>query len=52
MADLVRDHVRLGEVAGRAEAFAQFLIKAEVDVHFLVRRAVERAHGRVGEPAG
>jgi hypothetical protein len=44
--DLVRDHVRLGEVAGRAEPIAQLAEEIEVDVHLAVGRAVERSHGR------
>ena len=44
VADLVGDHVGLGEVAGRAEAVAQLLVEAEVDVDLLVGRAVERPH--------
>ncbi len=52
MADLVRDHIGLGEVAWRAEAVLQIVIEAEVDVHFPIERAVERSHGGLGHPAG
>jgi hypothetical protein len=44
VADLVRDHVRLREVAGRAQALAEQLVEREVDVHLLVAGAVERPH--------
>src|SRR5215213_357495 len=41
---LVREHVRLGErSAARAEPGAEVVEEAEVDVHVLVDRAVERA---------
>ena len=43
MADLVRDHVRRGEVARRAEAPRELLEEREVEVHLVVGRAVERA---------
>ena len=46
VADLVGDHVGLGEVAGRAEALAQLVEEAEVDVDLLVERAVEGAGRR------
>src|SRR6266511_1136828 len=51
MADLVRDHIRLREVAGRAEALAQLVVEAEVDVYLLILGAVERATGRSREAA-
>ena len=41
VADLVGDHVGLGEVAGGAEAVAQLVEEAEVDVGQPVGRAVE-----------
>jgi hypothetical protein len=44
MPDLVRDHVGLGEIPGRAKARLQIAIKREVDVQLLVAGAVERAH--------
>ena len=40
---LVRDHVGLREVARRIEAVRELAEEAEVDVHVLVGRAVERA---------
>ena len=52
VADLVGDDVGLGEVARGAEARAQLVEEAEVDVDLLVARTVERAHRRLGEAAG
>src|SRR5438045_1115895 len=42
MADLVRDHVGLREVAAGVKALAQLVVEAEVDVDLLVVRAIER----------
>ena len=42
MADLVGDHVRGGEVPGRPEAARELVEEGEVEVHLVVRRAVER----------
>ena len=50
MADLVRDHICPGEVAGRAELAAHVLIEGEVEVDALVGRAVEGPDRR-GRPA-
>src|SRR5258706_13294658 len=44
VADLVREHVRLGEVAGRAEPRPQLAVEREIDVDPLVARAIERTH--------
>ena len=38
MSELVRDHVRLGEIAGRAEPRAQLVVEREVDVDLLIER--------------
>jgi hypothetical protein len=46
VADLVRDDVRLREVAGGAEPVAQLAEEVEVDVHLGVGRAVEGPHRR------
>ena len=52
VADLVREHVGLREVAALgAEARAQVLVEAEVDVRLLVERAVERPHRRLRHAA-
>ena len=42
VADLVGHNIGLGKVAGGAELGAKLVIKGEVDVEFLVIRAVER----------
>jgi hypothetical protein len=52
VADLVRDDVCLGEVAGRLEAVFQILIESEVDVHRLIGRAIEGPHRRLAGAAG
>ena len=52
MPDLVRQHVGLGEFAGRAEAVRQFVIKAQVDVDLLVRRTIKRSGGRLSKTTG
>jgi hypothetical protein len=51
MAELVRDHVCLGEVTGRAESRSQLVVEREVDVDLVVERAVERADRRGGRAA-
>src|SRR5439155_24813450 len=45
VAHLVRDDVRLREVAGSAEAVTQLAEEIEVEIDTLVRRAIERADG-------
>src|SRR5262245_32746629 len=52
MADLVRQHVRLGKVARSPEAPAQLVVEPEIDVDLLVARTVERSGRRLGESAG
>ena len=51
MADLVRDDVRLCEVAGGAEALAQRAEEVEVEIDLLVLRTVERPGGGAGDAA-
>ena len=51
VADLVREHVGLGEVAGCLEARLELPIEREVDVDLLVGGAVERARARTGPAA-
>ena len=51
VADLMRDDIGLGEVARRAEALAELLEEAGVEVHALVRRAVEGPHCGLGRTA-
>ena len=41
MADLVRDHIGLGEIARRLEALRQFVEEFGVEIDLLVGRAVE-----------
>ena len=43
--DLVCEYVCLCEVAGRAQALFHDAVKARIDIEFLIRRAIERAHG-------
>ncbi len=52
MADFVGDHVGLGEVAAGAEAGAQILEEAQVDINLPVGGTVERPHRRLGQAAG
>jgi len=52
VADLMRDHVRLGEIARRVKAVLQIAIEREIHVELLVVRAVERAHRRLSHAAG
>jgi hypothetical protein len=47
MTDLVREHIRLREIARRAEALLQLFVKGEIDVDLLVFRTVERSRGRL-----
>ena len=49
--DLVRDHVRLREIARRAEPPLELSEERQVDVHLAVRRAVERPDRRRVESA-
>src|SRR5262249_24403928 len=51
MSDFVREHVRLRELAGRAEAGAQLIVESEIDVDLLIARAVERASRRLSKAA-
>ena len=51
MADLVRDDVRLGEVALRGELGFELPEEREVDVHLVVGGAVERPRGGGGRAA-
>ena len=51
MADLVRDHVGLGEVARCLEAVLQLPVEVEVDVDLVIERAIERPHRRLAGAA-
>jgi hypothetical protein len=46
VADFVRDHIGLREIAGRIQPRLHRLIEARVDVEIAVGRAVERANRR------
>ena len=50
VAELVGDHVRLGEVAGGVEPGGQLAVEVEVDVHLAVGRAVEGPTAEVALP--
>ncbi len=57
MADLVSDHVSLGELArliARASAELRLKVAEErgVEIDTLIARAIERTHGRLREGAG
>src|SRR5437868_3491325 len=51
MAELVRDHIRLREVALGSELRLQLIHEAEVDVYLLVRRTVKRTGRRLRHAA-
>src|ERR1051325_81413 len=51
MTDLVGDHVRLREVAGRAEPIAELAEEVEVEIDALVAGTIERTDGRFRHPA-
>ena len=50
VADLVRQHVRLREVARGTEPLLELAVEPEVDVDLVRRRAVERPGGGSGNP--
>ena len=52
VADLVGDHIGLGELARRAEPVGKLAEEAEVDVDPVVARAIERPHRRLAAAAG
>ena len=52
MADLMRDDVGLGEITRRLESPFQLVIKTQVDIDFLITRAVKRPHLRHAGTAG
>src|SRR5262249_4172993 len=56
VADLMRDHISLGEFAGvavraAAELVLQVVVECDVEIDALIVRAVERSHGRARETA-
>src|ERR1044071_10026301 len=52
MADFVRDHISLGEIAGRLEALMKLAKKREIEIDFLIVAAIKRSRGGLGEAAG
>src|SRR5882672_10265889 len=50
MADLVRQNIRFRKFAGSSETLPQFIEEAQIDVHLLVFRTVERAGGGLCHP--
>ncbi len=52
MADLMRDHIGLGEIARHVESVLQLLVERQVDIDLLVVGAIERPHGRRARAAG
>ena len=50
--DLVRDHVRPGEVAPRVELVLEVPVEAEIEIHDLIAGAVEGTDRRAGGAAG
>src|ERR1051325_9977026 len=51
MADLVRDHVRLCEIARRAEAAPQLVVETQIDIDLVVELAIERPDRSRGSAA-
>jgi hypothetical protein len=47
----VRDDVRFGEVAGSAEAAAQFVEEPEIEIHIMIGGTVKRTADRLSESA-
>ncbi|KVK58262.1 hypothetical protein L906_08765 [Agrobacterium sp. TS45] len=52
VAHLMRNHISLREIAGRAETLVQFLEEAGVEIDLAVARAIERAAGGGSITAG
>ncbi len=46
------DNVRLREIAGSAEARVQLIEKLQIQINFMISRAVKRPHGGLGKAAG
>src|SRR5262245_27849419 len=51
MADLVRDHVCLREVARRPEALLEVTEERQIEIDLPVGRTIEGTHRRLAEPA-
>ena len=52
VADLVRDHIGLSELAGRGKAPGELFIEAQVDIDLAIARTVERSHRRISGATG
>ena len=52
MADLMRDYISLGEIAGGLKALLQIMEEGKIDIQFLVGRAIEGTDCRLRETAG
>jgi hypothetical protein len=52
MADLVRNDVRLREIARRTEPRIEIVEEGEVEIDLLILLTVEGTHGRLSEAAG
>src|SRR5690606_8965837 len=48
MPDFMGYYIRYGKISGRLKTVSQFLAKGKVDINFVVRRAIKRAHRRRG----
>ncbi len=51
MPNLVRQHIRLGKLAGSAEALLKFIEETEINVDLLVCRTIKRSGRRAGSSA-
>src|SRR5271166_5460407 len=51
VADLMSNHIGLGEFARRTEPFLELVIEGQIDVDSLVRRAIKRPDGGAGQSA-
>ena len=49
--DFVRQHVGLGEFAGRAKPLRQFVVETQIDVDLFVFRTIEWPGRRLGAAA-
>jgi hypothetical protein len=52
MSNLMGNDVGLGEVPRRTEAIAKLVEKAQVQIDFLISRAIERSHGGIRKSTG
>jgi hypothetical protein len=52
VADLMGNHIGLGEIAGDRKARGHFIEELQIEIHLPVARAIERTDRRIGEAAG